>query len=132
MLTKSSYLKFLGISAAMLVMASPLGVLAADQEPITRTKSAFGGGGVYGEITIGTSAVEIKVGASRLARRVLVTMQPVDRDMYCGYDSSVTVANGTKIFKSQLVIWDADDQSQIWCITDLAGKKARISEAPIP
>ena len=61
-------------------------------------------GAVYKSLTVSTSAVELKVGASALATRQAVTLLPIDRDIYWGYDSSVTTANGTKLFKGQFLM----------------------------
>jgi hypothetical protein len=60
--------------------------------------------GAYKSLTVSTTAVELKVGATVLAARQAVTIMPIDRDIFWGYDSSVTVANGTKIFKGQFLM----------------------------
>ena len=87
-------------------------------------------GGLFSDITVGLTAVEVKVGASRLANRKLVTVFALDSKMYWGYSNTVTASNGTPIFKSQMVSWEADSTCQIWIISVAAGKHARISESP--
>lgn len=101
--------------------------------PVSVVSGGGGGitaGGVNGSISVGTTAVEVKVGASRLVGRKMVTFFPFDADMYWGYSSAVTTANGTPVFKSQLVSIDADDQAQIWLVAGTAAHTARITESP--
>lgn len=56
---------------------------------------------LYGALTVGTSAIELKVGASPLAERKVVTAQPLSGEIFWGFDSSVTVTTGKKIFRGQ-------------------------------
>lgn len=87
-------------------------------------------GGVNANLVVGTAAVEVKVGASKLANRKCVTVYAVDSNLYWGYSSGVTIANGTLIFKGQFIQWDASDTCQIWLISSTAAKNARITESP--
>lgn len=103
--------------------------IASDQTTIP-VKATIKSGGVFGNLSVGTSAVEVKVGASKLTARRLVTIQPVDADLYWGYANTVTTANGTQLFKNQFMSFDADDTATIWLISATASKNARISEAP--
>ncbi len=87
-------------------------------------------GGVYGNLAVGTSAVEVKVGASRAIGRMVVTILPVDETMWWGYSSAVTTSTGTPIFKNQLYVIMVNDQAPIYIISDATSKNARISESP--
>lgn len=53
--------------------------------------------GVFGAISVTTSAVEAKVGASKLTNRKSLTVCPTNGTVYWGYSSSVTTATGTPI-----------------------------------
>lgn len=89
-------------------------------------------GGIYGNLSVPTAntAVEVKVSGSRLTNRKLVTIIPIDADMYWGYNSSVTTSNGTPIFKNQFISFNVlDDATQIWLVCSLNSKNARITEA---
>jgi len=85
-------------------------------------------GGVNKALTVGTSAVELKVGASVLPLRKYVTFQPLDNGVYFGYSSGVTIANGTKLFKNQLILAPIGAGTTIFFIADAAGKDVRIGE----
>src|SRR5271157_5409172 len=54
-------------------------------------------GGVYGNLNLVTAntAYEVRVGGSRLTSRKVVTIIPIDSNMYWGYDSGVTTATGS-------------------------------------
>ncbi len=83
---------------------------------------------VYGTLTVGTTAVEVKVGGSALAFRKLVTMQADDNKIYWGYDSSVTTSTGTRIYKGQYVPLQVGPDIPVYVIADGAGKEMRIGE----
>ena len=61
------------------------------------------GPGVEGVISVGTTAVEVKVGGSPLDDRKVVTIQPEGNSVYWGYTSSVTTSTGTRVFKDQML-----------------------------
>lgn len=84
--------------------------------------------GLYSELTVGTTAVEVKVGASALENRKVVHMLAKDNSIYWGYDSSVTTTTGTRIFKNQFIPLPAGDNISVWVIADAANKKLSIGE----
>jgi len=86
--------------------------------------------GLEGALTVGTSAVEVKVGASKLAGRKSVTLyNNSNRIMYWGYTSAVTVSTGTPIQVGQYFEWMVGDILELWVITDQVNKNARITES---
>lgn len=86
--------------------------------------------GVQGAITVGTTAVEAKVGASILTGRQILTVQHQgNQRLYWGFTSAVTTSTGTEIFKNQLVTFDVEAPVRIWLISDSAGQNVRITEA---
>ena len=87
-------------------------------------------GGVYANLVVGTTAVEVRVGAAKAVGRHVVTVMPFDAPMFWGYDASVTVATGTPIFQSQLVSFPASDKTTIYLVCASAAKNARITESP--
>lgn len=74
------------------------------------------GPSVYSQISVGASATEVKVGASRYSERQIVTIQPLTGDIWLGYSNSLSSSNGTKIFKNQLVSIEASNKSEIWIL----------------
>lgn len=81
-------------------------------------------------ISVGTTAVEAKVGASRLADRISLTVfNNGSQTIYWGYSSSVTTTNGTPIFKNQLFEFDISDNRGVWLIASSAGQDVRVTEA---
>jgi hypothetical protein len=85
------------------------------------------GPAVFSAITVSTSPVEVKVGATRLQERQFVTIQPTTGDVWFGYDNTVTVSNGTKIFKNQVFPVDASDTLPVFLIAQ-ESVNVRISE----
>ena len=88
------------------------------------------GAGVQGALTVGTTAVEAKVGGSRLANRKLLTVHNNSSStIYWGYTSGVTTTTGTPLFKDQLVSWDISDTATVYLIASGAGNNTRVTES---
>lgn len=86
--------------------------------------------GVQGQIIVGTTAVEAKVGASTLANRQILTVQHLgNQRLYWGYTSAVTTSSGTEIFKNQLVTFEIELPLRVYLISDSSGQEVRITEA---
>lgn len=86
--------------------------------------------GVHGILTVGTTAVEVKVSTTRLSNRKCVTLfNNGSVTMYWGFSNTVTTSNGTPIFKNQSVYWEVGPNLAIWVISSLANQEARITEA---
>lgn len=91
-------------------------------------------GGVHGALTLTTAntALELKVGGSRLTNRKSVTALP-NALCYWGYSNTVTTSTGTPIQNGQFWPWelDATDASvQIWIVSATAGAIVRVTESP--
>jgi hypothetical protein len=87
------------------------------------------GNGVQGNLTVGTSAVEAKVGGTALPGRKSLTIQPKDNGLYWGYTSGVTTSTGTQLFKNSTSYFDISDNQSVYLIADGAGKDVRVTEA---
>ncbi len=83
---------------------------------------------VYSELTVGTTAVEVKVGATNLANRKMLHITPKTTHIYWGYDNSVTTVTGTKLFKYTTAKFKYGPSISIWVIAATAGNKANIGE----
>jgi hypothetical protein len=97
-----------------------MGIYSFDQEDGVAT------GGSTGVITVGTSAVEAKVGASALSARIYIALQAKDTGIFMGTSSAVTTSTGLEIFKDQTLLIPAN--SSIWLIASAASKTVRIIE----
>jgi len=86
------------------------------------------GPAVYNNMNVTTTAVEVKVGASPLEERKILTVQPIDGDIYFGYDSSVTASTGTKIFQGQFFPFEAEASLSIYVIAGSGTVDTRITE----
>lgn len=84
--------------------------------------------GVYGELTVGTSPVLVKVGASALAGRTYVGIRPKANSVYFGFDNSVTTTTGMRIFKDELVILPVSDVLTLYLVANGAGRAVSIFE----
>ena len=96
-----------------------------------KVSDTLNGAGVQGTLTVGTTAVELKVGASVLANRKTCGLDNSSNStIYWGYTNAVTTANGRRIFKNQTdAEWDVSDGASIWLIAESAGNTIRISES---
>ena len=84
--------------------------------------------GTQGALIVGTSPVEVKVSASRLENRKLVTLyNNSNSTVYWGYDNTVTVSSGVPIRKNQYVEWTVGDGLSIYVIAGSAGNNTRIT-----
>ena len=86
------------------------------------------GPAIHGKLIVTTTAVEVKVGASVLEERTIITIQPVDGDIYFGYSSGVTSATGTKIFKGQIYPMEATDKLPVYIVAATGTVDVRITE----
>lgn len=84
--------------------------------------------GVYSSLTVGTSAVELKVGGSVVSDRIAITMQSNDNNVYWGYSNAVTTTTGTRIFKDQFILLPVGPNVSVWLIADGSSKTVRIAE----
>lgn len=88
--------------------------------------------GVYGNVLIqSNNSVEVKVGATILAnRKVLTLFNNSNRTYYWGFNSSVTTANGLPIPGGSEKTWLINDVVSIWVISDGGNNNsARVAEA---
>lgn len=69
-------------------------------------------------LSVTDTPVELKVGASVLDERTIVTIQPLDGVVYFGFSNSVSASTGTKIFKNQYFSLEAGDQEQVWLVAE--------------
>lgn len=88
------------------------------------------GTGTQGALTVGTSAVIVRVGGSNLANRKLLTLHNNSLvTLYWGYTSGVTTANGTPLFSGQMSGWAVGPSQNVYIIAGTAGNNTRVTEA---
>lgn len=88
------------------------------------------GTGVQGALTVGTSAVPIRVGGSNLALRKLITLHNNSLvTIYWGYTNAVTTSTGTPIYAGQADGWSVGPNQDVYVIAGTAGNNTRITEA---
>lgn len=115
-----------------LIGSDPVGLesnfaeVSANQE--LTTADSLNNGGVQASITVGTSAVEGKVGASVLANRKYVIFQAKDKGIFYGFDNTVTTSTGIEIFKDQLLMIPVGEGTEIWFIATDTGNDLRFQE----
>ncbi len=80
------------------------------------TRDAINGSIVFGNLSVGTTAVEAKVGAARLVGRGVLSIAPVDGVVYYG-GAGVTTSNGTPIFKNEKASISATDNVPIYLVS---------------
>jgi hypothetical protein len=85
--------------------------------------------GVESDLIVGTTAVEIKVGATRLTGRKLVTFyNNSNNTIFWGYNNTVTIATGTPILKGQGASWEIGDALGVYVISGSNNNNTRITE----
>lgn len=86
------------------------------------------GPAVYTNLSVTTTAAEAKVGASALDERKVIGIQPLDGDIFWGYDSSVTSTTGHKIYQDVYVEIEASEQLSVYLVAASGSIDVRISE----
>lgn len=85
--------------------------------------------GVNGALTVGTTAVEAKVGSSTLTNRKFLTVYNASIvTIYWGFSNAVTTANGLPITPGQQASWDVGSAQQVFLIAGVAGNATRVAE----
>jgi len=82
-------------------------------------------GGTDAELTVGTSAVELKVGASKKANRKYVIFVPLDSGIKFGFSSST---QNIPVFKHQMIMMPVGEDTEVWFIATSSGKTVAIGE----
>lgn len=89
-------------------------------------------GGLQGNLTLTTANTpyEVKVGASALSNRSVITILPMDADMYWGYDNTVSTSTGTPLYRHQFIEFDLNKSSnaKIYLVCANASRNARVTE----
>ena len=86
------------------------------------------GPGINGNISVTTTPSEARVGGTTLEDRAVITVQPIDGVIYYGYDNSVSSTNGTKIFKGQIIPFEAGPELPIFLVAESGTVDVRITE----
>jgi len=95
-----------------------------------KTTDTITGAGAEGALTVGTSAVEARVGASALTNRKLLTVfNNSGTTIYWGRTSSVTTSTGTPIYEKQFFTFDFASDAPVYLIAGIAGNNVRITES---
>lgn len=122
-----------GIPAALgqTTMSASMPVAIASDQTSLRTHALLTSGSVYGNLSVGTTAAEVRVGASKLTGRCNVTFMVIDtQTCYYGWSSAVTSSIGIPVFQNQNISIDVDANATIYIICTAASKNARIAENP--
>ncbi len=79
-------------------------------------------------ISVTTTAVEAKVGGSAQEERKVVALQPLDGDVFWGYDSGVTSSSGHKLYKDVYAEIQAATTLPIFLVAASGTVDVRVSE----
>lgn len=86
--------------------------------------------GVNGALTVGTSALEAKVGTTRLEnRKLLIIYNNSNSTIFWSFSPSVTTSSGLPIFKQQTVYLSVGDQLPVYLIAATTGNSVLIAES---
>lgn len=82
----------------------------------------------YGAISVTTTPVKIQSSSSPLSTRQALLIQPLDEDIYIGYDNTVTSTTGERFFQSQTTIRGYPDTIEVWAVTASGTADVRFAE----
>lgn len=106
----------------------------ANKRQYPKNTDGLRSGGLEGNLalTTGGTVYEAKVGGSALDSRKVMTVQPVDADIYYGFTSGVTTSSGTLIKKGATAtfVFDPYDAAKVYLVCATSSKNARITESP--
>lgn len=109
-------------------------VTIASNQPVLAVTDGLHSGGVYGALSIPTAgtAVEAKVGASRLTSRKFLQIYSNNNGLFWGLDSSVTTSTGTPLSNGQTITFSIDPSGtfQVWLVGSANSKTVQVVEAP--
>lgn len=71
---------------------------------------------ISGVVSVSTTAVEAKAGATRLAARKAVLICPTNGVVYLGTSTGVTTSTGVPIFKNEKYPLDISDANPVYLI----------------
>lgn len=83
---------------------------------------------VQGNVTVGTSAVEAKIGSERLAGRQFLRLYNGSNSIVYFGPSGVTVGTGEPLFKNQTITIPLSDANGLYLIASGAGNNILVSE----
>lgn len=87
------------------------------------------GGNQVGTVTVGTTAVELRIGGSDyVGRQTLVVYNDSNKIIYLG-DSGVTTSTGQPLFPRQRAYINHSDKNRTYAITTTAGNTLRLWES---
>lgn len=82
----------------------------------------------YTAITVTTTPVELKVGATVLPERKTIAIQPLTGDIFYGFDNLVSATTGLKAFQNIYIERPATDSVSIYLVTAAGSVDVRIAE----
>lgn len=90
--------------------------------------SQLDGPGYNKALSVTTTAVEVVYDTNPLTERKIITIQPLDGDIYYGYSDGVTTSNGSKIFMNQFFPIEVGSDLRVWIIASTGTVDVRITE----
>jgi len=83
---------------------------------------------VYFNISVSTTAVELKVGASPASERKMMIIQSLGNRVYIGFSNAVTTSNGIELSKRQTLFIEVSELVNVWAIASAGTIDVRIVE----
>jgi len=86
------------------------------------------GPALSGVLSATTTAQEVKVNATVLEERKLISVTPTDGKVWYGYDNTVTSLTGTRVTKNQTLFLEASSSLPVYIVTASGTVDVRITE----
>lgn len=82
----------------------------------------------YTNLTVTTTATELKVGATALDERKILVIQALGARIFIGFDNLVTTNNGLQIAKKQTIFLEVGPKVSVYAIVNSGTSDVRIAE----
>jgi len=83
---------------------------------------------VYTNLSVSTSASELKVGASTASDRKVLVVQCLGNSIYLGFDNTVTSTTGIEMRKRQTLFLEVGEEVTVYAIASSGSIDVRIAE----
>lgn len=113
-----------GTDDGVKITSTPVGL----KNPLDVSDQPCNTSGLYSELVVGTTPIELKVGATPLGNRKFLILQPKDNKIFFGYNNLVSPEQGVEIFKDQILILKIGDGIAVWAVSPSGNKPIRIQE----
>lgn len=83
---------------------------------------------VYTQKIVGSTPVQLIVGTQPLTDRQAIIIQPINGNIYIGFNNIVSATTGWKLFNRQFILLPIGENIPVWAISDSGNVTVCIAE----